>query len=97
MIRNPAITNLTFAYSEDEARKVEQFLTESNPNLSRPQAYFYARHCTVGKYYTIAQYKKEVGCAYETARVSMDKLVSEGYYAKEPYKNKFLYTPIKRK
>ena len=97
MIRNPAITNLTYAYSEEEARKVEQFLTESNPNLSRPQAYFYARHCTVGKYYTIAQYKKEVGCAYETARVSMDKLVSEGYYAKEPYKNKFLYTPIKRK
>lgn len=97
LIRNPAITNLTFAYSEDEARKVEQFLTESNPNLSRPQAYFYARHCTVGKYYTIAQYKKEVGCAYETARVAMDKLVSEGYYAKEPYKNKYLYTPIKRK
>ena len=95
--RNAAITNLTFAYSEEEARKVEQFLTESNPNLSRPQAYFYARHCTVGKYYTIAQYKKEVGCAYETARVAMDKLVSEGYYAKEPYKNKYLYTPIKRK
>lgn len=97
LIRNPAITNLTFAYSEEEARKVEQFLTESNPNLSRPQAYFYARHCTVGKYYTIAQYKKEVGCAYETARMAMDKLVSEGYYAKEPYKNKYLYTPIKKK
>ena len=96
-VRNAAITNFTYSYSEEEARKVEQFLTESNPNLSRPQAYFYARHCTIGKYYTIAQYKKEVGCAYETARVAMDKLVSEGYYAKEPYKNKFLYTPIKRK
>ena len=81
-VRNAAITNFTYSYSEEEARKVEQFLTESNPNLSRPQAYFYARHCTIGKYYTIAQYKKEVGCAYETARVAMDKLVSEGYYAK---------------
>ena len=96
-IRNAAITSLTYAYSEEEARKVEQSITESNPNISRPQAYFYARHCTVGKYYTISQYKKEVGCAYETARNAMDKLVSEGYYAKEPYKNKFLYTPIKRR
>lgn len=95
--RNAAITNLTFGYSEEEAKKVEQFLIESNPNLSHSQAFFYARHCTIGKYYTISQYKKETGCAYETARTSMDKLVSEGYYAKEGYKNKYLYTPIKRK
>lgn len=97
LIRNAAITNLTYGYNEEEARKVEQYILDSNPNLSRPQAYFFARHCTIGKFYTIAQYKKEIGCAYETARNAMDKLVSQGYYAKEPYKNKFIYTPIKKK
>lgn len=95
--RQLAITNLTMGYSEEKAQKVEDYLLESNPNLSRSQAYFYARHCTMGNYYTIAQYKHETGCAYETARTSMDKLVSEGYYSKEGYKNKFLYTPIRRK
>ena len=92
-----AITTVTTGYSEETAKEIEEFLVESNPNLSRSQAYFYARHCTLGKFYTIAQFKKEVGCAYETARTSMDKLVNEGYYSKEGYKNKFLYTPIKRK
>ena len=46
--------------------------------------------------YTIAQYKKEVGCAYETARCSMDGLVTLGYYTKKQLKNKYIYTPIKR-
>ena len=37
-------------------------------------------------------------CAYETARTSMDNLVSEGFYQKEMIKNKkYVYTPIPRK
>lgn len=67
-----------------------------NPNLSRSQAYFYARHCTLGMSYTISQFKKEVGCAYETARTSMDNLVVLGYYRKEMLRNKFIYTPVKK-
>ena len=92
-----ALTNLTSGLSEEEANRLEQHLVESNPSLSRNQASFYARHCTLGKYYTIAQFKRYAACSYETARTSMDKLVKEGYYAKEPFKNKFIYTPIKRK
>ena len=95
--RNPGITTLLTGFSEDKARQVEEYLLESNPSLTRSMAYFYARHCTIGKYYTIAQYKHEVGCAYETARTSMDRLVTLGYYAKEPSKNKFVYTPIRKK
>ena len=67
------------------------------PSLSRAEAYFYARHCTMGKYYTISQFKNEIGCAYETARTSMEHLAASGYYRKEKFKNKFIYTPIRLK
>lgn len=91
-----AISVIPANLTEEEASKLENRLIEMNPILTRGQAYFYARHCTIGMSYTIAQYKKEVGCAYETARCSMDGLVSLGYYAKKQLKNKYIYTPIKR-
>ena len=47
--------------------------------------------------YTISQYKKCLNCAYETARTSMDGLVYLGFYSKEPLKNKYIYTPVKKK
>lgn len=91
-----AISNLPTGLSEEEATRLENHLMELNPNLSRGQAYFYARHCTLGMNYTISQYKKELGCAYETARSSMDNLVYLGYYRKELLKNKYFYTPVKK-
>lgn len=95
--RDAAITSVTLGYSEEEAQKVEVYLLESDPNLTQSQAYFYARHCTMNKYYTISQYKNALRCAYETARTSMDKLVFNGYYKKEAHKNKFIYTPVRKK
>lgn len=80
---------------ESDARKLETHLRESNPTLSKAEAYFFARHCTLGKYYTISQFKDILGCAYETARTSMDHLAASGYYRKEKLKNKFIYTPNK--
>jgi hypothetical protein len=91
-----AISNLPTGLSEEEASRLENHLMELNPNLSHGQAYFYARHCTLGMNYTISQYKKTLGCAYETARTSMDQLVFLGYYRKEVLKNKFIYTPVKK-
>ena len=91
-----AITNLPTGLNEDEANRLENHLMELNPNLSHGQAYFYARHCTLGMNYTISQYKKTLGCAYETARSSMDHLVYLGYYRKELLKNKYIYTPVKK-
>lgn len=79
-----------------DASLLEEHLLECNPFLKRNAAYFYARHCTIGKYYTIAQFKKAIGCAYETARTSMEQLVDEGFYKKEQIKNKYVYTPIAR-
>ena len=92
-----AIENIPTGLDEKEAMNLEKRLLEMEPNLSRGQAYFYARHCTLNMNYTISQYKKEVGCAYETARSSMDNLVRLGYYKKELLKNKFVYIPIKRR
>lgn len=82
---------------EKQAQRLEQHLLELEPSMKKGEAKFYARHCTLGKKYTIQQYKKALGCAYETARTSMDHLVELGYYRKEMVKNKNVYTPIPRK
>ena len=93
-----APSNIPFAtdahtLSEVAASRFEEHLKETHPSMKHSEAYFYARHHTVGKYYTIAQFKKTIGCAYETARTAMEHLVKLGYYRKEQYKNKFVYTP----
>lgn len=82
--------------SEKEVREYVEYLLETNPNLNKNQASFLASHCTLGRYYTIQQFKKFTRCAYETARTSMDKLASEKYYSKLQVKNKFVYTPLKK-
>lgn len=82
--------------SEKELKLRAKNMLESNPYLSKHQANFYVHHCTPGRYYTLQQYVKFVGCVYETARTSMDFLAKEGYYRKETIKNKFVYTPINK-
>jgi len=81
---------------EKQAVRLEEHLLEIEPSMKKGEAKFYARHCTMNKKYTIQQYKKYIGCAYETARTSMDHLVELGYYRKEMVKNKNVYTPIKQ-
>lgn len=82
--------------SDKEIKEYTQYLLETNPALNKNQASFLANHCTMGRYYTIQQFKKFTRCAYETARTSMDKLAQERYYTKLQVKNKFVYTPIKK-
>jgi Fic family protein len=82
---------------EVEANRLQEHLMETHPSMKKGEAYFYARHHAIGKYYTLAQYKKLLDCAYETARTSMEHLVKLGYYRKEKYKNKFVYTPVELK
>jgi Fic family protein len=84
------------ALSEKEVKEYVQYLLETNPSLNKNQASFLANHCTLGRYYTIQQFKKFTRCAYETARTSMDKLASEHYYEKKQVKNKFVYTPLRK-
>ena len=83
-----------FTVGEVEANRLQQHLLETHPSMKKGEAIFYARHHTVGKYYTLSQYKQQLECAYETARTSMEHLVKLGYYRKEKYKNKFVYTPV---
>ncbi|MBO4286198.1 MAG: hypothetical protein J5880_02555, partial [Bacilli bacterium] len=82
---------------EAEAKKLEKQLLELDPLLRKGEAKFYARHCVLGRNYTIQQFKKTNNCAYETARTGMDHLVELGYYRKGAIKNKFIYTPIPRR
>ena len=92
-----AVSYIPPAIDEKQALRLEQHLLELDPSLRKHEAKFYARHCTLGKSYTIAQYKRMIGCVYETARTSMDHLVELGYYRKDSSNKKFIYTPIPRK
>ena len=89
-----SLPNIPVGLDEADAEIVADHLLELYPSMKRNQAEFYARHCTIGKYYTISQYKKEMNVVYETARTSMENLVLLGLYRKEPLKNKFVYTPV---
>ena len=92
-----AFSAIPEALDEKQASRLEEHLLEMDPSLKKGEAYFYARHCTMHMHYTIEQYKKALGCAYETARTSMEHLVKLHYYEKMLVNNKkFVYTPIKR-
>lgn len=82
--------------SDKEIKEYSRYIIETNPNIRKPQAVFFAEHSVVGRYYTIQDYKRTIRCAYETARTSMDNLAAEGFYKKLQVKNKFVYTPIKQ-
>ena len=81
----------------EDLEKVTQDLLETYPLLKYSQAHFFARHCTVGRTYTIQNFKNEEHTSYETARTSMDFLASLGFYTKNQLKNKFVYRPIPRR
>jgi hypothetical protein len=82
--------------SEKELKAKAKELLEKNPYLSKKQADFYVHHSTPGRFYTIQQFVKYVGCVYETGRTAMDTLAKYGYYKREQIKNKFVYTPINK-
>ena len=92
-----AVSYIPDELDEKTAQRLERHLLELDVRLKKGQAAFYARHCTLGMYYTIDQYKKATKCVYETARTAMDKLVEYGYYEKGEFGKKFVYTPVKRK
>ena len=92
-----AVSFIPEELDEKTAQRLERHLLELDVRLKKGQAYFYARHCTLGMFYTIEQYRKATKCVYETARTSMDKLVEFGYYEKQLVGKKFVYTPVKRK
>lgn len=92
-----AVSYIPDELDEKTAQRLERHLLDLDVRLKKGQAAFYARHCTLGMYYTIDQYKKATKCVYETARTAMDKLVEYGYYEKGEFGKKFVYTPVKRK
>lgn len=94
LVSDEAINTETL--SKSEIKDYIRYLLETNPSLNKKQASFLANHCTPGRYYTIQQFKEHANCVYETARTSMDKLASEGYYEKLQFKNKFVYSPKKK-
>ena len=91
-----AFSSIPEKIDEAKAKRLEEHLLELDTRLSKKQAYFYARHCTLGKYYSIEQYKKACKCVYETARKGMEELTIFGYYKKIKVRKKFLYTPVRK-
>ena len=91
-----AIRSPSSSLSDKEVKETARYLLETNPLLRKKQALFYASHCTLGRFYTIQDFKRSARCAYETARTSMDTLSELGFYQKKQIKNKFVYTPIKQ-
>ncbi len=91
-----AVSSPGSSLSDKEVKETARYLLETNPLLRKKQALFYASHCTLGRFYTIQDFKKASRCAYETARTSMDALAELGFYEKKQIKNKFVYTPIKQ-
>lgn len=89
-----SLPTMPIGLDESDASLVALHLLELYPTLRKSQAEFYAHHCTLGKYYSINQFKEFASCAYETARTSMDNLATLGFYKKENVKNKFVYTPV---
>ena len=92
-----AVSFIPEELDEKAASRLEKHLLEMDPRLKKGQAHFYARHCMLGMYYTIEQYRKAERCVYETARTSMDKLAEYGYYEKKEFGKKYVYTPVDRK
>ena len=93
----PASERTVFAprvsLSDKEVKMAARYIVETHPDLNRQQALFFASHSTIGRYYTIQDYKKTMKVAYETARTSMDRLATSGLYKKLRIKNKYVYTP----
>ena len=89
-----AIRSPSSSLSDKEVKETARYILETNPLIRKKQALFYASHCTLGRFYTIQDFKKSARCAYETARTSMDALAELGFYQKKQIKNKFVYTPI---
>jgi hypothetical protein len=85
------------ALNDEDVQKIAVDLMETYPSLRKSQAHFYASHCTVGRSYTIQEFKKCEDTSYETARTSMDYLSSLGFYEKAKVRNKFVYKPIPRR
>lgn len=93
---NVALPVFPAGLKEQDVEGIVTNLLEVYPYLKRTQAHFYACHCTIGKHYTISQFKKEENVAYETARTSMDFLAENGFYSKTKVRNKFVYSPVPR-
>ena len=89
-----AVTVPKAKLTDKEIKLTARYIMETNPHIKKSQATFYASHCTIGRYYSINDFKRSARCAYETARTSMDLLAEEGFYKKYKIKNKYVYTPI---
>lgn len=82
---------------DEDIDSLAKKLREVYPQLKKKEAHFYAGHCTIGLKYTIDDFKTAEKSVYETARSNMDELARLGFYKKEKFKNKFVYSPIPKK
>lgn len=69
----------------------ETAMKEQYPHLSPLQIHFFVQHREQHHYYTISQYMSCCNVCYETARYSLDELVTMNWYLKKKLGKKFVY------
>ena len=89
-----ALPSFPIANSTEEIEEITAKLLKTYPLLKKRQAHFYAGHCTIGLHYTVNDFKEAENTVYETARTSMDDLANKGFYKKDKFNKKFVYSPI---
>lgn len=77
---------------QESSKKLDaQDLQEQYPMLPKAAIAFYINHQELHHYYTLQDYQDDAHVCYETARYSMDKLVSLHWYQKQKIGKKFVY------
>lgn len=88
---NEKFKNKDIEISKREKNLNIKAILRDNPRLSKRQAEFYINHKSLGKAYSIEDFREFIGASYETSRYSMDNLSNEGLYHKEKIGKKYVY------
>ncbi len=81
--------------TRDKNRSIDQ-LRHEHPNITKKQAEFYVAHNDPRASYTLNDFRKYIGSAYETSRYSLENLVKEGFYKKKLVGKKYVYKAVKK-
>jgi hypothetical protein len=87
-----ALPSVPIALDEVVAGPHRRAFDGNEPSLKRGEAYFYARHCTIGKFNTISHSRKRSGAPLKRPDF-MDHLAGS-LFRNENDKNNFIYTPV---
>ncbi len=66
------------------------------PDITKKDELFIDKNNKINNYYSINDYTRETGCSYETARSSLERLVTLQLFEKEKKGKRFIYKPTNK-